>query len=176
MAGLLIGHAHCMDWIDWHRNRYKCDYLRKETGYPLQHFSRLYSRHKPQRCKQFIHADWGPLQSRTITIWPDNDAEGQNYAQSVARAVKRPDANLFRLYRYRRASLPKWDLADTLPEGWTEEQIINLLVMPFLLLTHWKTWLSVANKIGETYKPDALSALYSLKRRFISLYEPEGTA
>jgi hypothetical protein len=32
-------------------------------------------------------ADWAPLRSRTVTIWPDNDPAGRQYAEEVAKVL-----------------------------------------------------------------------------------------
>ena len=33
-------------------------------------------------------ADWQPLSCRSVTIWPDNDVHGQNYALAVMKKLK----------------------------------------------------------------------------------------
>jgi putative DNA primase/helicase len=111
------------------------------------------------------HADWKPLADRTILIWPDNDTEGQNYAQSVARAVKKAGCKSVSIVPIPEEFPPKWDLADTPPEGWTEEQILSLLDDAVPVIDPLENLLErCANDIGEAYKPEVLSALLSLKR------------
>ncbi|MCB9985031.1 MAG: hypothetical protein H6864_05010 [Micavibrio sp.] len=125
----------------------------------------------PNGASNSHHADWKPLQGRTITIWPDNDAEGQNYAQSVARAVKKAGCKSVSIVQIPEGFQPKWDLADTLPEGWTEEQIINLQGDAIPVIDPLENLIERCKQdIGEAYKPDALSALYSLKQENLSAF------
>ena len=63
-------------------------------------------------CLSAAKADWTPLHGRTVTIWPDNDAAGRQYAADVAGLV--PGAKVVPVP----ATWPDgWDLADELPEG-----------------------------------------------------------
>lgn len=117
------------------------------------------------------HADWKPLQGRTITIWPDNDPEGQNYAQSVARAVKKTGCKSVSIVQIPEDFPPKWDLADTPPEGWTEEQIINLLDDAIPVIDPLENLIERSSQdVGEAYKPEVLSALLSLKKEDLPSY------
>lgn len=117
------------------------------------------------------HGDWGPLQGRTITIWPDNDPEGQNYAQSVARAVKKAGCKSVSIVQIPEDFPPKWDLADTPPEGWTEEQIISLLDNAIPVIDPLENLIERCKQdVGEAYKPEVLSALLSLKKEDLPRY------
>ena len=65
----------------------------------------------PFGAKSADKADWGPLEGREVTIWPDHDEAGAAYAKSVMRLV--PHAKLVDL-----GGLPEgWDLADDAPDG-----------------------------------------------------------
>jgi putative DNA primase/helicase len=119
-------------------------------------------------------ADWKPLTGRTIIIWRDNDPEGETYAQSVARAVKRIGCKSVSIVTIPEDFPIKWDLADALPEGWTEEQIINLLDDAIPVIDPLENLIERCRQnIGEAYKPEVLSALLSLKKedlpRFMTL-------
>lgn len=41
----------------------------------------------PNGAKSAAKADWTPLRGRELTIWPDNDAAGLEYAQTVAKCL-----------------------------------------------------------------------------------------
>ncbi len=59
-------------------------------------------------------ADWKPLAGRTVTIWPDNDAAGQRYAESVADVLLALHCDV-RLVKVSALDLPpKGDVADWL--------------------------------------------------------------
>ena len=62
-------------------------------------------------------SDWKPLQSRRVTIWPDADPPGAQYAEDVARlchGIGAADVRIVALPE----TLPKgWDLADAIPPG-----------------------------------------------------------
>lgn len=60
-------------------------------------------------------SDWGPLARRDVTIWPDNDAPGQAYAEDVARLLLECGVADVRVVAIP-AGWPKaWDLADPAP-------------------------------------------------------------
>lgn len=61
--------------------------------------------------------DWAPLTGRDCIIWPDADEAGHDYARAVALHV--PGIKCVDV-----AGLPDgWDLADTMPEGETEDSL-----------------------------------------------------
>jgi 5S rRNA maturation endonuclease (ribonuclease M5) len=67
-------------------------------------------------------ADWSPLASRTVIIWPDNDDSGNKYAAAVAEALGGASV----------VSVPsdfpnRWDLADTIPSGHDYNSLANML-------------------------------------------------
>lgn len=62
-------------------------------------------------------SDWAPLKARSVSIWPDNDEAGANYAAEVAGLAKAAGAASVRIVRLP-GNLPKgWDLADDPPAG-----------------------------------------------------------
>lgn len=62
--------------------------------------------------------EWGPLQGRSVTIWPDADDAGAKAAATVLAAL--PKARLLTLP----ADAPDgWDVADALADGWTPERV-----------------------------------------------------
>ena len=79
----------------------------------------------PNGSKSASKADWAPLRGRTITIWPDADDAGLEYAHAVAKyaagaaslAIVSPPANV----------KVGWDAADALVEGWNGERAGKLV-------------------------------------------------
>jgi hypothetical protein len=64
--------------------------------------------------------DWSPLRGRDVTIMPDNDEAGAQYARAVAAQAIAEGATSVRIAKLPEAGLPqKWDLADPLPPGLT---------------------------------------------------------
>lgn len=62
--------------------------------------------------------DWSQLGNRDVTIWPDNDNEGDRYATDVARFAYAAGAQRVRTVKLPPTQFPqKWDLADACPEG-----------------------------------------------------------
>jgi hypothetical protein len=72
-------------------------------------------------------ADWSPLAGRRVAIWPDNDTEGQNYANSVIRMAQAAGADSVALVTIPDTFPTKWDLADPMPDGVTLPDLKVLL-------------------------------------------------
>jgi putative DNA primase/helicase len=72
-------------------------------------------------------SDWGPLRGRTVTIWPDNDEGGQNYAADVVRFAHEAGAALVRMVEVPDAFPTKWDAADPPPDDWDVDRLRKLL-------------------------------------------------
>jgi hypothetical protein len=67
-------------------------------------------------------ADWSPLSGRDVTIWPDHDTAGANYARDVLERV--PQSKLVTLPAFFPSG---WDLADDTPRGMTDDVLVDLL-------------------------------------------------
>ena len=61
--------------------------------------------------------DWSPLNHRTVTIWPDADAAGRGYADTVAHLARDAGAAAVRIVTLPDDLPTGWDLADDPPEG-----------------------------------------------------------
>ena len=62
-------------------------------------------------------SNWRPLKNREVVVWPDNDSDGQRYAQAVAALVLREGASRARIVQLPESMPAKWDLADPVPDG-----------------------------------------------------------
>jgi hypothetical protein len=67
--------------------------------------------------------DWSDLAGRDVTIWPDNDKPGVDYARSVAAHALASGANAVRIVRVPDGLAEGWDLADDLPPEVSEEDL-----------------------------------------------------
>ena len=73
-------------------------------------------------------SDWFASAGRAITIWPDNDQPGRNYAAEVRRLALVAGAASIRIVNVPRDWPDGWDLADLLPEGVAIETLQGMLV------------------------------------------------
>ena len=68
-------------------------------------------------------ADWSPLAGRAVTIWPDADAPGRDYAAEAAQLIQQAGAATVAIVNVP-AELPEaWDLADDLPADVTHADL-----------------------------------------------------
>lgn len=117
------------------------------------------------------NANWEPLSGRTIFIWPDNDSDGKNYASSVARLTKNIGASSVSIVQIPEDFPAKWDLADTLPDGWSNADISGLLEKAVPVLDPLDNLVKrCSENIGEAYKSEVLAALSALKKQDLPQY------
>ena len=69
-------------------------------------------------------SDWTPLKNREVVVWPDNDSDGQRYAQEVAALVLKVGASRARIVQLPEGMPAKWDLADPVPDGVDVERLL----------------------------------------------------
>ncbi|MES2983733.1 MAG: DUF3631 domain-containing protein [Pseudomonadota bacterium] len=81
----------------------------------------------PNGAKAATKADCSPLSGRRIVIWPDNDEEGANYANTIARLAMAAGATSFSVVSVPKSFPAKWDLADTMPKNITTDDLRRLL-------------------------------------------------
>lgn len=60
---------------------------------------------------------WSPLEGRQVVIWPDNNAPGAHYAESVTHVLRSIGTRNVRLVKIPPELPLGWDLADPLPPG-----------------------------------------------------------
>ncbi len=81
-------------------------------------FPRYVAITSPHGARSADKADWSCLAGREVVIWPDNDNDGRQYATAVAHLATSARAARVSVVKVPREFPPKWDLADTLPDGW----------------------------------------------------------
>ncbi|MGD9511243.1 MAG: DUF927 domain-containing protein [Geminicoccaceae bacterium] len=82
----------------------------------------------PMNGAQSPHfTDWSVLAGRHVTIWPDADEPGMDFAQKVAKLARDAGAADVRIVVVPDGAPDGWDLADPLPDGWSVETIETAL-------------------------------------------------
>lgn len=77
-------------------------------------------------CGSLHKSDWSVLKDRNVILWPDHDQPGRNAVQKIAEILGDRPTSL-KIIEIP-AELPhKWDLADTLPEKFHENDLKELL-------------------------------------------------
>lgn len=71
--------------------------------------------------------DWTPLAGRRVTIWPDNDDPGRVAMEKAASSLVDVGAHEIRCVEIPRTFTPKWDLADSPPDGWDSRRLRSLV-------------------------------------------------
>ncbi len=74
----------------------------------------------PGGAKSAGKADWSVLRGRQVTVWPDSDIAGLDYAQAVAKAAIAAGALGVAIVSPPSGNKVGWDAADALEEGWDE--------------------------------------------------------
>lgn len=72
-------------------------------------------------------SDWKPLQGHRVTIWPDQDEPGAEYAAKVADLARQAGAASVRTVEVPTDWPKGWDLADALPDGVVPGRLQELL-------------------------------------------------
>lgn len=72
-------------------------------------------------------ADLSPLHGRIVIIWPDNDEDGIKYAKSLESLLKKEGVDGALIVSTPDDFPEKWDLADPLPDGVTQEDLQKML-------------------------------------------------
>ncbi len=78
-------------------------------------------------AKSADKTDWSYLRERSVTIWPDNDIPGAEYAKMVATLVFQAGAKEVKIVEVPKDFPESWGLADELPVGYTEEDLGRLV-------------------------------------------------
>jgi putative DNA primase/helicase len=81
----------------------------------------------PNGSKSAGKADWSPLRGREVTIWPDADTPGFEYARQVAKLARAAGARSAEIAKPPVDAKDGWDAADALAEGWTPARAAELI-------------------------------------------------
>ncbi|MTH96126.1 DUF6371 domain-containing protein [Roseibium sp. RKSG952] len=73
-------------------------------------------------------ADWSPLISRKVILWPDADPAGTKFAETAAKLIIDAGAKAVSCLQAPTSSPAGWDAADALESGWTETQAQDFLI------------------------------------------------
>lgn len=72
-------------------------------------------------------ADWSCLAGRQVVIWPDNDEAGQSHAAEVGKQLAKVGVGKVKLIELPAGLRKGWDAADARNEGWTQNQVRDLV-------------------------------------------------
>jgi hypothetical protein len=81
----------------------------------------------PNGSKSASKADWSVLNNRAVTVWPDADEAGFDYARQVAKLVTAAGARSVAIVPPPTNVEAGWDAADALADGWATERAVELL-------------------------------------------------
>jgi putative DNA primase/helicase len=81
----------------------------------------------PNGSKSAGKADWSPLKGRAVTVWPDADPPGREYARQVAKLATAAGAATVAILSPPSDVKDGWDAADALAEGWRPERAAELV-------------------------------------------------
>jgi hypothetical protein len=81
----------------------------------------------PSGSKAAHKADWSAVAGRRLTIWPDADDPGARYAEESADMARRAGAASVRVVKLPTGLPEGWDLADEIPIGLTDADLVAAL-------------------------------------------------
>jgi putative DNA primase/helicase len=81
----------------------------------------------PNGSKSAGNADWSPLRGRAVTVWPDADTAGLEYARQVAKFATAAGALSVAIVSPPADCKIGWDAADALAEGWDTARASKLI-------------------------------------------------
>ena len=78
-------------------------------------------------AKAASRTDWSPLAGRHVVVWPDADAAGREYANSIVRLAKDAGSTSVAVVAVPQTWPEGWDLADPLPTNVAVEDLQRML-------------------------------------------------
>ena len=81
----------------------------------------------PNGSKSAGKADWSPLRGRAVTVWPDADTAGLEYARQVAKLATAAGALSVEIVSPPPDCKIGWDAADAFAEGWDKARATDLI-------------------------------------------------
>jgi putative DNA primase/helicase len=81
----------------------------------------------PNGSKSASNADWAPLRGRSVTVWPDADTAGLEFARQVSKLIGDADAQSVVIVSPPEGVAVGWDAADALADGWNADRVAKLI-------------------------------------------------
>jgi putative DNA primase/helicase len=81
----------------------------------------------PNGSKSAGMADWSPLRGRDVTIWPDADVAGLEYAHAVVKCLAAVGAKSAAIVSPPGGVAVGWDAADAVADGWNGARATALI-------------------------------------------------
>ena len=83
----------------------------------------------PHGGKSTGKVDWTPLKGRDVTCWPDADSNGTGIEtmEIASEQMMKIGAKSAAIVKLPEGLPDKWDLANVLPEGWSEDTVRELI-------------------------------------------------
>jgi putative DNA primase/helicase len=81
----------------------------------------------PNGSKSAAKADWTPLRGRAVSVWPDADAAGLDYAKAVAKLAAAAGAISMAIISPPSGSAVGWDASDAVAEAWDSARAVQLV-------------------------------------------------
>ena len=78
-------------------------------------------------AKSPLKTDWSPVRDRVVTVWPDHDQLGSDFARLVAELADEAGGTTVSIVAVPAEFPEGWDLADQPPSDWTIERLRGLL-------------------------------------------------
>jgi hypothetical protein len=174
-------------WEGWPvpRTLYGLDRLAERPGAPVivtegekaaDAAGRLFPAHvavtSPNGSKSAGKADWSVLAGRAVTIWPDADAPGAAYAETVAGLLSAADS--VAIIEPPGGVAPGWDAADAEAAGYTPAKAAALASTARRLPTAKEE--PASEKVGRPRRPAQRDSLMGLTTLCDLWHGPDGEA
>lgn len=73
------------------------------------------------------HSNWDAVRNRDVTIWPDHDEAGREFANAVKKLALAAGARSVKILSIPKDFPEKWDAADAAAAGWTKQQALKFV-------------------------------------------------
>lgn len=108
-------------------------------------------------------ANWEQIMGRNVVIWPDNDQAGSKAAQDLVSELRKHGANSIKVVDQNvlQKHFPeKWDLADDLPAGITQNHLKDMLFSANEKTFGLNSFLSQASLLNKDFDPNQPSNIF----------------
>ncbi|MFZ3354422.1 MAG: hypothetical protein WA268_26540, partial [Xanthobacteraceae bacterium] len=107
----------------------------------------------PNGSKGAGQGDWSPLKGRVVTVWPDADPPGHEYARQVPKGATVAGALSVAIVSPPADVKVGWDAADALAEGWDEARTMALITAAVPIGSKSKTEIALTNRSTIKQQP-----------------------